>query len=75
MRQQNKITSLAICAAIILLFCGCGKKPITEFSADNWKSVEQDQRYHMLEDFYAKVELIGMSADEVDYELEYGSEL
>ena len=26
-------------------------------------------------DFYAKVELIGMSADEVDYELEYGSEL
>ena len=66
MRQQNKITSLAICAAIILFFCGCGKNPITEFSADNWKSVEQDQRYHMLEDLYAKVELIGMSADEVE---------
>ena len=51
------------------------EKPITEFSADNWKSVEQDQRYHMLEDFYAKVELIGISADEIDYELEYGSDL
>ena len=56
-------------------FVVAGKNQLPNSALIIWKSVEQDQRYHMLEDLYAKVELIGMSADEVDYELEYGSEL
>ena len=67
MRQPNKLALLLICIVIILLLCGCGKNEIiTEFSVDNWMSVDQDERYHMLEDMYAKVELVGMSADEVE---------
>lgn len=67
MKQQNKKTLLVICVIIILVLCGCGKNnAITEFSTDNWMAVEQEQRYYMLEDLYAKVELVGMSSDEVE---------
>lgn len=67
MKKKNKMIPIVVCAAIILLFGGCGKNSTTtEFSADSWMSVDQDQRYRMLEDLYAKVELAGMSADEVE---------
>lgn len=67
MKWQNKVALLVMCTTTILLLYGCGKNnPITEFSADNWMSVEMEQRYHMLEDLYVSVELVGMSSDEVE---------
>lgn len=81
MRQHNKIASFVICVAIISVLCGCGKNNvITEFSADNWTSVERDQRYHMLDDLYTKVELVGMTSDEVEellgeYSISHGAYL
>ena len=67
MKLQNKRAIFVMCTIIILLLCGCGKNtPITEFSSDNWMSVEMEQRYHMLEDLYVSVELVGMSSDEVE---------
>ena len=67
MKRQNKIASLVICITIILLLYNCKKNnPIAEFSVDNWMAVEQNQRYHMLEDLYVEVELVGMSSNEVE---------
>lgn len=67
MKCWSKIAPLVICVTGILLLYGCGKNnPLTEFSADNWRSVEPEQRYYMLEDLYTKVELVGMSADQVE---------
>ena len=67
MKLQNKRAFFVMCTIIILLLCGCGNNtPITEFSSDNWMSVEMEQRYHMLEDLYVSVELVGMSSDEVE---------
>lgn len=68
------VTISIICISIILLLYSCKKdEPITEFSAENWRSVEWEQRYHMLEDLYAEVELVGMTSDEVEQLLgQYG---
>ncbi len=67
MKWQSKKALLVICTTIIFLLYGCGKEnPVSEFSVDNWMFVESEQRYYMLEDLYAKVELVGMSADEVE---------
>lgn len=67
MKRRNIIAALIVFVVIILLlFCCKKEEPITEFSTENWKSVEGDQRYHMLEDLYTEVELIGMTADEVE---------
>ncbi len=66
MKRRNRIATLIMCVAAIIL-CGCGKNtPTTEFSSDNWLSIEPKQRYHMLEDLYIEVELVGMSSDEVE---------
>ena len=67
MKRKNIIALLAIGILIILAVYRYEKSLIiTEFSAENWMSVDSDQRYHMLEDLYAKVELIGMSSNEVE---------
>ena len=77
MKKQMKkykellVAILIIGVAIFLLIAlyAYGNKepePITEFSTDNWLDVERNQRYHMLEDLYTEVELIGMSAEEVE---------
>lgn len=67
MKRKNIIALLAICILIILAVYRYEKNLIiTEFSAENWRSVDSDQRYHMLEDLYAKVELIGMSSEEIE---------
>lgn len=66
MEREKKILLLVIGIAIILiLHRGKKDEPITDFTVENWKSVEWNQRYHMLEDLYAKVELVGMTADEI----------
>lgn len=66
MKRQNIIVALIICIVIFLLYFNCKKEePITEFSVENWQSVEADQRYHMLNDLYTDVDLIGMTSDEV----------
>lgn len=67
MEREKKILLLVIGIVIILLLHR-GKKdePITDFTVENWKSVEWNQRYHMLEDLYAEVELVGMTADEIE---------
>lgn len=80
-RSRKRLALIVICTTITLLLYGCGtNNPSTEFSADNWLSVEQDQRYHMLEDLHAKVELVGMSSDEVEellgkYSISHGAYL
>ena len=66
MKRKNTIILLIICIAIILLYSCKKDRPITRFSTENWRSVEWNQRYHMLEDLYTQVELVGMTSDEVE---------
>ena len=67
MKRRKIIAALIVFVIMILLLFCCKKdEPITEFSTENWQSVEWDQRYHMLEDLYAEVELVGMTSDEVE---------
>lgn len=67
MKRRKIIAALIVFVVMILLLFCCKKdEPITEFSTENWQSVERKQRYHMLEDLYAEVELVGMTSDEVE---------
>lgn len=67
MKRRKIIAALIVFVVmILLLFCCKKEEPITEFSTENWKSVERKQRYHMLDDLHAEVELVGMTADEVE---------
>ncbi len=67
MKRKNKRVLAVICIAIVLLLYRCTEdEPITDFTVENWKSVEWNQRYHMLENLYAEVELVGMAADELE---------
>ena len=67
MKRRNIIAALIVFIVIILLFFCCKKEePITEFSTENWQFVERKQRYHMLDDLHAEVELVGMTADQVE---------
>ena len=67
MKRRNIIAAMIVFVVIILLlFCCKKEEPITEFSTENWKSVERKQRYHMLDDLNAEVELVGMTVDEVE---------
>lgn len=67
MKRQNIIALLTICILIILAVYRYEKSLIiTAFSAENWMSVDSAKRYHMLEDLYAKEDLIGMSSSEVE---------
>ena len=80
MRKKKIVVLILFVFATVMMLFLCvrfKKKPITEFTTENWLSVESDQRYHMLEDLFAKVELVDMSQDEVkellgEYHLRYG---
>lgn len=64
--MKEKIATIVVFIFLILL-CGCKENnPITEFSTENWYEVEWKQRYHMLEDLYEEVDLVGMSAAQIE---------
>ena len=63
---MKKIATIVVFTFLIFL-CGCNENnPITEFSTENWYEVEWKQRYHMLEDLYEEVDLVGMSAAQIE---------
>ena len=67
MKRKNKLVLAVICIAIVLFLNRCIEdEPISDFTVENWKSVEWNQRYHMLENLYAEVDLVGMTADEME---------
>lgn len=67
MKRWKIIATWIVFVVIIFGLYSCKEdEPITEFSTENWQSVERKQRYHMLEDLHAEVELVGMTADEVE---------
>lgn len=66
--MKRRIIIVVLIIGIVILFLFSLKKdnPITEFSSESWQAVEREQRYHMLDDLYTEVELIGMTVDEVE---------
>lgn len=66
MNQKKRIGTIVL-LFITTIFYGCKQNnPITEFSTENWYEVEWKQRYHMLDDLFEEVDLVGMSATQIE---------
>lgn len=68
-KKIENIIFVLICIGIIWGMVNFARGPVEhtmEFSAEKWLSVDELQRYQMLDDLYAKVELVGMTKEEVE---------
>lgn len=65
--KKNKIglIILAIIVSISLSVCNLMDEKI-EFSPERWAKTDDDQRYKLIDSLFEKVDLVGMTADEIE---------
>ena len=56
---------MAIIVSISLSVCNLMDEKI-EFSPERWAKTDDDQRYKLIDSLFEKVDLVGMTADEIE---------